>query len=192
MCCIFPYRTKNEQRLCFFIRSSHTWHNCHTLQLKLQQECDMGWYRYTSDVENQWTACYKIWKLCSFGATWKNTALVQWIRCEPLGEHLIHWMIAPFLHIARKVKNVCIFSHDQVTLDITAIHCISNYNKSAVQADTDIRLMVKQWCYWCIIIVQWVWDFRRTPYSFHVLHCPTSHEKWTTFVLSHTIKTHIT
>ena len=24
-------------------------------------------------------------------AIWENTALVQWIRCEPLGEYLIHW-----------------------------------------------------------------------------------------------------
>ena len=29
MCCIFPYCTKNEQRLYFLSRSSHTWHHCH-------------------------------------------------------------------------------------------------------------------------------------------------------------------
>ena len=28
---------------------------------------------------------------------WENTALVQWIKCEPLGEHLIHWTCAVFL-----------------------------------------------------------------------------------------------
>ena len=45
---------------------------------------------------------------------WENTALVQWIRCEPLGEHIIHWTCAVFSHIAREMNNVCIFSHDQV------------------------------------------------------------------------------
>ena len=29
MCCIFPYRTKNEQRLYLLTRSSRTWHTYH-------------------------------------------------------------------------------------------------------------------------------------------------------------------
>ena len=33
-------------------------------------------------------------------AIWENTALVQRVRCEPLGEHLIHWTSAVFSHIA--------------------------------------------------------------------------------------------
>ena len=41
------------------------------------------------------------------------------------------------------MNNGCIFSHDQVPHDITAIDCSSNYNKSAIWADTDIRLIVK-------------------------------------------------
>ena len=59
-------------------------------------------------------------------AIWESTALVQWIRCEPLGEHLIHWTCAVFSHIARKMNNVCIFSHDQVTHDITLPYIVLN------------------------------------------------------------------
>ena len=71
-------------------------------------------------------------------AIWKNTALVHWIRCEPLGEHLVHrtlnntalikgehliqWTSAVFSHIARKMNTVCIFSHDQVTRGILSCH----------------------------------------------------------------------
>ena len=58
-----------------------------------------------------------------FNAIRKNTALDQWIRCEPLGEQLIHWICAVFSHIAQKMNSFCIFSLDQVTYDITAIHC---------------------------------------------------------------------
>ena len=54
-------------------------------------------------------------------AIWENTALVQGIRCEPLGEHLIPWTCAVFSHIAQKMKDVCIFSHDEVIYSITAI-----------------------------------------------------------------------
>ena len=43
-------------------------------------------------------------------------------------------------HIARKINNVCIFSHDQITYDITVIDCSSNYRSSAIWADTNIRL----------------------------------------------------
>ena len=42
MCCIFTYCTKNEQRLYFLTRSSHTWHNCHILQFKLQLRVRYG------------------------------------------------------------------------------------------------------------------------------------------------------
>ena len=34
-----------------FKRSYHTWHNCQYFQLKLGQECIMGWYRYMSHIE---------------------------------------------------------------------------------------------------------------------------------------------
>ena len=48
-----------------------------------------------------------------------QTALI-WVRYgkiqHSLGEHLIHWTCAVFSHIARKMNNVSIFSHDQVTL----------------------------------------------------------------------------
>ena len=59
-------------------------------------------------------------------AIWDNTALVQWIRCEPLGEHLIHWICAVFSQIARKMSNVCIFSHDEVTHDIIIPYVVLN------------------------------------------------------------------
>ena len=55
-------------------------------------------------------------------AIWENTALVPWIRCEPLGEHFIHRICLAFSHITRNMNNVCIFSHDEVTHDITAVH----------------------------------------------------------------------
>ena len=38
--------------------------------------------------------------------------------------------------------NVCLFSHDQVTHDIIATYCSSNYNSSVTWADTDIRITV--------------------------------------------------
>ena len=41
------------------------------------------------------------------------------------------------------MNNVCIFSHDQVIHDITAIDCSSNYSWSVIWGDTDIRLIVK-------------------------------------------------
>ena len=74
------------------------------------------------------------------------------IRCEPLGEHLIHWTCALFSHIVRKMNNVCIFSHDQVTLlwYITAIKkyslsidCSSTTDGCDTECDTDIRLTVQ-------------------------------------------------
>ena len=73
----------------------------------------------------------------------ENIALVQWIRCEPLGEHLVHWTCAVFSHIARKMINVCIFSHDKRTHDIYYHTLCSIYSWSAIWADIDIRLIVK-------------------------------------------------
>ena len=70
-------------------------------------------------------------------AIWGKTALVQWIRCEPLDEHLI-----VFPHIARKL-NVFLFLHDEDTHDITSIHCCWNNIKSVIWTNTDIRLTVK-------------------------------------------------
>ena len=43
-------------------------------------------------------------------AIWENTALVQWIRCEPLGEHRIHWTCAVF-HISHEKWTTFVFSH---------------------------------------------------------------------------------
>ena len=37
----------------------------------------------------------------SASAVLENTALVQGIRCEPIGEHLIPWTCALFFHTAR-------------------------------------------------------------------------------------------
>ena len=34
MCYIFPYRTKNEQRLYFLTRSSHIWHDCQIIAVQ--------------------------------------------------------------------------------------------------------------------------------------------------------------
>ena len=48
---------------------------------------------------------------CSTG----NTALVQGIRCEPLGEHLIPWTCAVFFRTARK-KNYFTFSQTTVQI----------------------------------------------------------------------------
>ena len=45
-------------------------------------------------------------------AVLENTALVQGIRCEPLGEHLIPWTGAVFFQYRTKMNTVCIFSHD--------------------------------------------------------------------------------
>ena len=41
------------------------------------------------------------------------------------------------------MNNVCIFSHDHITYDITAIDYSSFYRQSAIWADTYIRLIVK-------------------------------------------------
>ena len=71
-------------------------------------------------------------------AVWQNTTLVQWIRCEPLGEHIIYWTCAATSHITRKMSTVCISSHDHVT---HATHCSSNYSWGALWDDTDIRLI---------------------------------------------------
>ena len=77
------------------------------------------------------------------GAIWENTALVQWIRCEPLGEHPIHWTCAVFYHIALKMNNVCIFPHDQVTDNIiTAIDCSSATGRVRYGL---ISIYVSQW-----------------------------------------------
>ena len=65
MCCIFTYRTRNEQRLYFLTRSSHTYTRLPYIVLILQLEYDMGWYRYTSRSENHSKECEKICKRCS-------------------------------------------------------------------------------------------------------------------------------
>ena len=59
MCHIFTYRTKNEQRLYFLTRSSHTYARLPYIVMNLQLECDMGWYQYTSHSENHSTECEK-------------------------------------------------------------------------------------------------------------------------------------
>ena len=61
----------------------------------------------------------------------ENTALVHWIRCEPLGKHLGNVLF--FAESHEKMNTICIFSPDQVTHDISA----------TVWADTDIRLIIK-------------------------------------------------
>ena len=75
----FQYRTKNEQRLYFLTRSSHTWHNYHTLQFKVQLECDVGWKRHT------WKPLYIVWQYIRSGS---HVRFWVWYRlkngCEPL------------------------------------------------------------------------------------------------------------
>ena len=55
-------------------------------------------------------------------AIWENTTLILWVGYEPLGDHFIHGTCAVFSHITQKMNNVCIFSHDEVIYDITAVH----------------------------------------------------------------------
>ena len=54
-------------------------------------------------------------------AIWENTAIVKWIRCEPF------WTCALYVfgHITHTMNNVCIFSHDKGTREITVKHCIA-------------------------------------------------------------------
>ena len=56
-------------------------------------ECNMGKYIFTLSCDLR-HAIYVNWDWT--GADGENTALVQWLRCEPLGEHLIHWTFAVF------------------------------------------------------------------------------------------------
>ena len=75
--------------------------------------------RSVSTWRDEW-----LWRLCKlltrnkickrwlFHIDMGNTALVQRIRCEPLGELLIHWTCAVFSIIAGKMNNVCIFSEE--------------------------------------------------------------------------------
>ena len=46
---------------------------------------------------------------------------LKWIRCEPF------WSCALYVfgHITHTMNNVCIFSHDKGTREITAMHCIA-------------------------------------------------------------------
>ena len=53
--------------------------------------------------------------ICNLSAALENTALVQGIRCEPLGEHLIPWKCAVFFHNARK-WTLFVFSHTAVQI----------------------------------------------------------------------------
>ena len=45
-------------------------------------------------------------------AVLENTALVQGIKCEPSGEHLVPWTCAVFFQTARKWTPFDFFSHD--------------------------------------------------------------------------------
>ena len=80
------------------------------------RECGMGWSHHTSRSKSQQWSAIRYANGVHLSAIWENTAPVQWIRCGPLGKHFIHWTCAIFSHIARKLNDVCIFSHDQVTL----------------------------------------------------------------------------
>ena len=60
--------------------------------------------------------------------------------------HLINWTYAVFYYISRKMNIICIFWHDEdahIAWYITVIHCSSNYIRSAIRTDTDIRLILK-------------------------------------------------
>ena len=60
--------------------------------------------------------CYSSWRRYANGvhlsAIWENTALVQWIRCEPLGEHLrlIHCTSAVYEWRKEGMNKWCIFA----------------------------------------------------------------------------------
>ena len=43
----------------------------------------------------------------NFSVIWGNTSLIQSIRCEPLGEHIIHWRSAVFFIISLKRNSIC-------------------------------------------------------------------------------------
>ena len=60
---LYFFAISHEKWTTFVSRSSLTWHNCHRLQLKLQLEWDMGWYRYTFSSENhctEWEKCQTV------------------------------------------------------------------------------------------------------------------------------------
>ena len=59
----------------------HTWHNCHTLLLKLQLECDMGWCRYTSHGENHSRECDMGWdRYMSHSENHSTESDIGWYR----------------------------------------------------------------------------------------------------------------
>ena len=61
---------------------------------------------------NTWFMFQSLWNGngVHLSAVLKNTALVQGIRCEPSGEHLVPWTCAVFSHTARKWAPF-VFSH---------------------------------------------------------------------------------
>ena len=70
--------------------------------------CDTGEVRGVCNPQNRRVIRYA--NGVHLSAIWGNTALVQWIRCEPLGEHLISWTCAVFFHTALKWTPF-VFSH---------------------------------------------------------------------------------
>ena len=126
MCCIFPYRTKNVQRLYFLTQSSHIWHTRHILQFKLQLECDMGWYRYTYHIENRCTECEKYSYLAAFviilqdhsklNHKWKNNS-IQWF-----------YILRTVSYLIITVKNVLFELRTLMYIDLKNTQNINNYD----------------------------------------------------------------
>ena len=69
------------------------------MSLKLIEYFLLQTIRYANDVH--------------LSVIWENTALVQLIRCEPLGEHLFHWTSAVFSQITlNKINKTIRYAND--------------------------------------------------------------------------------
>ena len=99
----FPANTKHLHSTC----TASAQHCTNVIQMLYVCWKSMASIRYASGVH--------------FGNILENTALVQGIRCEPLGEHLIPWTCAVFFLYRTKMNTVCIFSHDCLKLSMGQI-----------------------------------------------------------------------
>ena len=60
MCCKFLQRSKNSQRLYIQTWLHHTWHNCHTLNIKLQLGVR---YQRMAIYLSYWEPLHRLWEL---------------------------------------------------------------------------------------------------------------------------------
>ena len=167
MCYIFPYCTKNEQRLYFLTRSSHIWHNCHRLLFKLQLECDMGWYGYKSHSEN---TCAEGEKLCAKHPLKKQPGI------ETLLNDIYYRSVDKLcIKVTIKVHKACrpsLFSHCQFGIFLWFLW----YYLSCFLIWLKLNVFHwKPWSWWCPI---YVWSQDGVVRTFlclfdlkHVYHC---------------------